>query len=99
MKNVASRPNWCVLGVLVPTLGWFALLPTPVWAQSVGNKTVYQCPGGSCSLAASTVYVDASEFLPQYGPDICDTINGILTHVSQAVAHLRQYRIKSNQRP
>lgn len=81
MKLVASRMTG---GVLFLALGGFALLSTLAQAQSTGNKTVYQCPGtgSGCSFAASTVYVDATEFLLAYGPDLCNTINGILTHSS-----------------
>lgn len=84
MKRVASDAQRCFLGILVAAVGWFALSPTPAQAQSRGNKTAYQCPGtgSGCSYAASTVYVDATQFVPTYGPDLCNTINGILTHSS-----------------
>jgi hypothetical protein len=47
-----KKIKWNIINVLVPVLAWLALLPSPAPAQNVGNKTVYQCPGGSCSEIA-----------------------------------------------
>jgi hypothetical protein len=65
--------RWLFCGTVVVLLGWLAVCPTSMEAQSPGNNAVYN---SSTTLTGSPAYIDASVF---FDSDICKTINDVLT--------------------